>query len=199
MTTEEKIKEAARQVFIAKGFEATRTRDIAEAAGINIASLHYYFRSKDKLFDIVMGEALKGFNGMIDSILGSDDPLHVKVRRFVETHVDFFIENPYVPMFILSESQRNPEHAASMLHDKGTLEHLKKELTGLAEQGVIRKVHPIHFFMNLVSMTVFPFVGREVIKQKMTMSDKEYLQIMEERKQVVPDAIISYLYLEKPS
>ena len=54
ISTEEKILEAASKVFTEKGFAGTRTRDIAEHAGINLALLNYYFRSKEKLFEQVM-------------------------------------------------------------------------------------------------------------------------------------------------
>ncbi len=67
-STEEKIKEAARVVFMKKGFAATRTRDIAEEAGINLALLNYYFRSKEKLFELVMFEKFQKFFGIIANV-----------------------------------------------------------------------------------------------------------------------------------
>ena len=69
VSTEEKIKEAARVVFHKKGYAATRTRDIAEEADINLALLNYYFRSKEKLFDLIMVETLSGFLQHLTAIL----------------------------------------------------------------------------------------------------------------------------------
>ncbi|MGN6539204.1 MAG: TetR/AcrR family transcriptional regulator, partial [Ginsengibacter sp.] len=68
-STEEKIKEAARKVFMEKGFAATRTRDIAEESGINLALLNYYFRSKEKLFHEVMSEKIQQFFGVLFPII----------------------------------------------------------------------------------------------------------------------------------
>ena len=67
-STEEKIKIAARHVFHIKGYAGTRTRDIAEEAGINLALLNYYFRSKEKLFEIVMMETLRDFLQSLTSV-----------------------------------------------------------------------------------------------------------------------------------
>ncbi len=82
--TEEKIKEAARTVFTRKGFAATRTRDIAEEAGLNLALLNYYFRSKEKLFEIVMLEKMQVFFGFIGPIIYDDSTsLELKVEGIV--------------------------------------------------------------------------------------------------------------------
>lgn len=197
-TTEEKIKEAAAHVFIQKGYAATKTRDIAEEAGINIASLHYYYRSKDKLFEIVIGEALRRFSKVMDEIFNSDSPLEEKIKRFVHRYIDFFKENTQVPLFIMSESQTNPEKVEKMLSNQKTLGKLKKQLEELAEKGVIRKIHYAHFMMNLVGTTVFPFISKPLMLRKLNISSKAYDALLEERKQIIPEMIINYMYLKKP-
>lgn len=197
-STEERIKEAAARVFVKKGFAATKTRDIAEEAGINIASLHYYYRSKERLFEIIIGEALRKFSGGMDQILGGNEPVHKKIRTFVHSYIDFFRENPYVPMFIISESQNNPEKVDKMLDSQKSINKLRKQLEELAEKGVIRPIHHAHFFMNLISLTAFPFIGKSVMMRKVNLSSAAYDKLLEERKEMIPEMIVSYFYLKKP-
>src|SRR5882762_9031481 len=109
-SAEEKIKEAARKLFTQKGFAATRTRDIAEEAGINLALLNYYFRSKKKLFDIIILESLQGFAKSLMDIFNNDKTsLEIKIETFAERHIDLLIKNPGIPLFILSELRENPD------------------------------------------------------------------------------------------
>src|SRR5688500_7452128 len=87
-STEEKIKEAARKVFTKKGYAATRTRDIAEEADINLALLNYYFRSKEKLFDIVMTENLQQLLMVLKGVLhDQNSSLADKVTAIVANYI----------------------------------------------------------------------------------------------------------------
>jgi len=100
LSTEEKIKAAARKVFLRKGFSATRTRDIAEEAGINLALLNYYYRSKEKLFDIVMMDNFRQFiRGISINLTDGSTPLPEKVRTIATAYIDFLIGNPDLPLF----------------------------------------------------------------------------------------------------
>ena len=193
LSTEEKIIAAAKQVFVRKGYSGTKTRDIAEEAGINIASLHYYYRSKDKLFEIVIGNALDRFSMGMDKILGGDMPLDEKVRAFVENYITFFKENPYVPMFIMSEALTNPDKMSEMLDRQKVLEKLADQFSKLTEDGSIRKMHHGHFMMNLVGLTAFPFVARPIIMKKVGLNDKEFDDLLEERKKLIPEMILGHL------
>src|SRR6187455_237945 len=104
LSTEEKIKSAARLVFTKKGYAATRTRDIADEAGINLALLNYYFRSKEKLFDIVMMENLQKFLLVLGGALRDEkSSLTEKVALIANNYVDMLKSNPDLPIFILSE------------------------------------------------------------------------------------------------
>src|SRR6187455_1667961 len=95
LSTEEKIKSAARLVFTKKGYAATRTRDIAEESGINLALLNYYFRSKEKLFHIVMEEKFQKLFGTIAPILmDNTTTLEKKVELFASTYIHMLSENP---------------------------------------------------------------------------------------------------------
>ena len=135
-STEEKIKNAARIIFHKKGFAATRTRDIAEAAGINLA----YFRSKEKLFDIIMLESLQGFlQSMVVLFNSEESSWEEKIEMFVGNYIDFLIKNPHIPLFVLSELRANPNALISKMNMKDFLikSHLMKQLQ---EQVKKRKI-----------------------------------------------------------
>ncbi len=197
LSTEEKIKIAAANVFVRKGYAATKTRDIAEEAGINIASLHYYYRSKEKLFEIVIGESLRRFSKSMDDIFASEVPLHEKIRNFVAVYIEVFKANPHVPNFVLSESQNNPELVDKLLDNEKSLIRLTQELKELAEAGTIRPIHPGQFILNMMGLTIFPFLARTIVTRKVGMADQQYNMLLEERKKMIPDMIINYLYLKK--
>lgn len=198
LSTEEKIKKAATKVFTSKGFAATKTRDIAEEADINIASLHYYFRSKENLFEIVIGNTLRQFSNVMDTVLNNNRPLHEKIHLFVERYIDFMRDNTNVAMFIIAESQQNPIMLNKMLANQKTLNKLEDQLQELSEQEVIRDMHVAHFMVNMVGLTIFPFLAKPLVMQKVEISEEKYDLLLEERKKIVPDMIINHLYLKKP-
>ena len=108
-STEERIKEAARAVFHRKGYSGTRTRDIAEEAGINLALLNYYFRSKDRLFSIIMLETFTAFFASVTAVVNDPDTsLEEKVGRLADRYIDMMLREPEIPFFLMSEMRRDP-------------------------------------------------------------------------------------------
>lgn len=115
-SSEEKIKEAARKVFTRKGYAATRTRDIAEEAGINLALLNYYFRSKEKLFSQVMMEKIQEFFGLLFPIMDdASTKLETKIELIVSSYIDMLSESPDLPLFVLSEMRLHSEQIGKIL------------------------------------------------------------------------------------
>src|ERR1035441_5179221 len=115
-STEEKIKEAARLVFTRKGYAATRTRDIAEESGYNLALINYYFRSKEKLFDLIMLEHLQLFlNSVMGIVNNPETTLQKKIEDLISHYIDMLIKNPDIPIFVLSEVNANPQKLISKL------------------------------------------------------------------------------------
>jgi AcrR family transcriptional regulator len=184
VSTEEKIKEAARKVFTQKGFAATRTRDIAEEAGLNLALLNYYFRSKQALFEIVMMEKLQQLFGNLYPILDEEiTTLERKVEMVVHTYIELLSANPDLPLFVLSEIRADPERfgqriqAGKILRDSYFIKQLRERRPDM---------HPIQFVMSIMGMTLFPFIGRPVLQAIGSLSAKEYQALMEERKTLIP-------------
>lgn len=196
--TEQKILDAAVKVFTEKGYEATRTRDIATEAGINIASLHYYFRSKEKLFDLIIQHSMTKFSTMIDGMLNNERPLDVKIREFVPAYIDFLKENSFLPMFILYESQKNLHKIDHMMNDQDVMHTLDQQLKDLISRKIIRPITVGNFMVNLIGLVAFPFLAKPLVKIKTGMDDATYLAMLEERKTLIPDMIIGHLYYEMP-
>ena len=183
-TTEEKIKEAARQVFTQKGFAATRTRDIAEAAGINLALLNYYFRSKEKLFDLVMLENIQKFVMAMKGIFNNETMTLVeKVTALIDNYISLLVKNPNLPLFILSEIRANPEKLAANM---GLREMLLQSDFYRQLQAAGHQVHPIHFIMNIIGLAVFPFIANPLLKVIGDLKQADFDKLMEERRRMIP-------------
>ena len=187
-STEERIKEAARKLFTQNGFAATRTRDIAKEAGINLALLNYYFRSKQKLFDLIMIENFRKF--LAGMRVNFQDPtlnMEDRLGRIVTAYVDFLTEFPDLPLFILNEIRGNPSKIAEQVRAEvgPARSEFFKELQGAKKEGKI-ELEPFHFVANLVGLTVFPFVARPLLQRVTGVSDEQFVQLMEERKKLVP-------------
>jgi len=188
-STEEKIKDAAKRVFTRKGYAATRTRDIAEESGINLALINYYFRSKEKLFDIIIMEQLQLF---IHSVMGLvNDPattLQEKIENLISHYIDMLTRNPYIPLFILSEINADPKKLIAKIgFDKIAHEniYLVKQWMEFAKAKKL-KVNPIHILINVLSMTIFPFVASPLLRNRTGISIEEFNRLMEERKKLIP-------------
>lgn len=188
-STEEKIKAAARIVFHKKGFAATRTRDIAEEAGINLALLNYYFRSKEKLFDIVMLETMQHFFKSIGEVFNNEKTsLDIKIEKIAACYIDLLTANPNIPLFLMSELKMQPDEIVKKMGMKEIIMNssfLKQFQQGVKE-GKIIQMHPLHFMMNLMSMTIFPFVASPMIKGMGDLSQKQFEELMEQRKLFIP-------------
>jgi AcrR family transcriptional regulator len=183
-STEEKIKEAARKVFMQKGFAATRTRDIAEESGINLALLNYYFRSKEKLFHQVMSEKIQQFFGVLFPIINdSSTRLETKIDLIVSNYIDMLTENPDLPLFVLSEMKDQPGQINKTL----PIEKITKNVS-LVQQLQERRpdISPVHFLMNILGMTVFPFIARPAFGVIGILNKDDFETIIEERRRLIP-------------
>lgn len=182
-STEEKIKEAARTVFTKKGYAATRTRDIAEEAGINLALLNYYFRSKEKLFELVMAEKVAKLFGVIAPIVNNNDTsIEEKVTLIVDAYITMLGQNPGLPLFVLSEIRNNPEHFGNRIQAGKLLTE-----SVFVKQLIERKpdINPLHFIINILSMSIFPFIAKPVFESAGVMTANQMNDFAEERRTLI--------------
>jgi AcrR family transcriptional regulator len=184
LSTEEKIKEAARKVFTKKGFAATRTRDIAEEAGINLALLNYYFRSKEKLFEIIIREKLQKFFGFIGPIINNESTtLDAKIDGIVFKYFELLLDNPDIPFFVLGEARNNPEVISNAMPQKDFIKN----------SFFIKQVHerkpdqdPYQFLLSMLGMIIFPFIMRPVFQRLTQTDDAKTMKMLVERRALIP-------------
>lgn len=191
LSTEEKIIEAARKVFTQKGYAATRTRDIAEEAGINLALLNYYFRSKEKLFEKVMFEKVHKLFGAIAPVLNDENSdLTEKIEKIVENYINMLVMNPDLPLFVLSEIKNNSEQFG----DKFNVGKLMLESVFASQIRERRPdISPLHIIMSVLGLVLFPFIGRPVLRAIGAVDEASFMGLMEERKKLVPHWVAAIL------
>jgi AcrR family transcriptional regulator len=197
--TEQKIKEAARKIFHEKGFEATKTRDIAEQAGINLALLNYYFRSKKKLYEIIMMETVQSFFGSLQGILNDEQTsIREKLLLLVNSYIDILSENPDIPFFILHEVRSNPAQLQVRIPFSKAISRsvFARQFQEEARAGRIPAIHPLHLLWNLSSLLIFPFVSLPAVSQGTGLDEAELLALIKERKQLIPRWIEAILKVE---
>jgi AcrR family transcriptional regulator len=194
--TEEKIFEAATDVFVEKGMDGTRMQDIATHAGINKALLHYYFRTKDQLFNKVFekiaGRMFSKFAPVFDGNLSLED----KIRFFFDAHISFLKDNPRLPGFILNEINRNPARIKKLL---STLEFQKiwtllyaQHKNELDKYNITEEKLP-QIMTTIVSMSVFPFAARGILEGIFQNMGIDFDKYIEERKVFAADFVIKAL------
>ena len=192
-SAEEKILAAAKKVFTTKGMAGARMQDIADEAGINKALLHYYFRSKEKLFEVIFFEAAQKLFPKINLIFESDMPLFEKIENFAEQYITMMSENPYLPLFVLNEVSKEPEIFIKKIWGKQNMPHPEKFLVQIEKEvknRTIKKISPLHLLINLISLSVFPFVAKPMIQFTLGLDEMQFKNVMEQRKKEVAKFII---------
>ncbi len=187
--TEEKIKEAARAVFHRKGYAAARSRDIAEEAGINLALLNYYFRSKERLFSIVMMETFQSFfASVIQTINDPRTSLEEKTEKLVERYIDMLLEEPEVPLFLATELRRDPDTVIGKVQAARLIPEsvLVRQYEEAIREGRIRDVPFIQFMINLMGLIIFPFFVSPMLKAVGDLRDEQFRALMIARKKDIP-------------
>jgi AcrR family transcriptional regulator len=194
--TEQRILDAAHAVFLRRGTAGARTQEIADEAGVNKALLHYYFRSKDRLAEAVFQRVAMRLFPPLLQILGSDLPLEEKVHRFVVHELDTLAASPFVPSYLISEINQHPERvrqlvkAATGLEIDGVASRVRDRLqhqidAGVAE-GTMRPIAAEQFFVNLISLCIFPFAARPLLVTALGMSDADFHAFIARRKTELP-------------
>jgi TetR/AcrR family transcriptional regulator len=191
MTTEEHILQKARDIFYSKGIEGARMQEIADQSGINKAMLHYYFKTKEQLFDQVFANAFEVFAGKIIEVLNSSAALEEKVRQYVNHTVDTLALNPGIPIFVLNELTSNPLRIIKIFagEDKINLKSFKDQV----QLQTMGKIDAEFLFIDMVALCVYPFVMAPVFKKLMQKTDQEYQDLMELRKAHIIDEILRRL------
>jgi AcrR family transcriptional regulator len=200
LSTELKIKEAAKRVFMAKGFDGCSTREIAKEAGMNVALVNYYFRSKGQLFQLIFRAALEDFMLSMVDVFSTNLSLESKMRIFIEREYDFLTKHPEMPGFIISEMSRAEEcggENVSWMKDKMDETGVFQDILKAQEEGHVRKMDLLSITLILVSNCHFPFLGKPFVQNALNVSDEHYEQQLVLHKQYVTEMMINYLFINK--
>ncbi|HEU4496723.1 MAG TPA: TetR/AcrR family transcriptional regulator [Flavobacterium sp.] len=186
-STEEQILVAAFNVFVEKGFENTKMQDIADQAGIKRTVLNYYFRTKELLYKKIAKTILKQALPNMLKILNSDLPFEQKIEEFVENYINLGLKNPHMPLFIINElNHLGPAFIEEMLDGKKPeintfIEHVKDEM----KKGNIIAINPVQVPLHIVSLCAFPIIGKPMVKLITNSDEKQYNELIQERKKEV--------------
>lgn len=193
-STEEKIFEAARTVFLRQGPQA-RMKDIAEEAGITQSLLHYYFRSRDRLFEAVFQKEAARLIPREIGILNSNLSIEEKVRTLVADYLAFLQENPHLPSFVAYEINYHPERLEAFLGnvEKPDMQKLRDQLQARAADGSMRPIRPEQFLVNLLSLCVFPFIARPMLHAMLGLDEQRFRVFVEERANELADFFLNAL------
>lgn len=193
LSTEEHILQVAREVFMQNGYDGTSMQMIADRAGINKSLLHYYYRSKERLFREIFAKVFSQFIPHLGVIFMSEMSLEEKVYAFADRYIDVFLENPLIPIFVMQELSKNPDYLAELIKEAGINPNsmITRISQMLEDEGIyMRDVR--HFFVNLIALCVFPFAARPLIQRMMFDNDGEaYDNFLLERKKEIPQLILN--------
>lgn len=190
--TEQKIMMAARKVFFQKGMDGARMQDIANEAGINKALLHYYFRTKEQLFETIFQESAGRFIPRVKQILASDDSFYVKIDRFCTEYITMAMANPFIPMFVLSEANKQSDSFLQKLFGGASpdLSVFKKQLEDEIKAGQVRPISFEQLLMHMLGICIFPFLSRPILNTLLHIDNEQFMQLMQERKQAATTFIL---------
>jgi AcrR family transcriptional regulator len=194
--TRQKILNAARIEFHRAGFDGARMQDISDVAGINKALLHYYFKSKDELFEAVFRESFRTHFQPILEVMQMDLPLEEKVQRFVNAYISTIQIHPYIPGFVIHELNRNPQRMADLAisMNRNAVASFIQQLREGMDAGRYREMDPRQALVSLLSMMLFPFIAAPVVKGIFNLDVVAYHHFIEARKTEIPHAFFALLH-----
>lgn len=167
--TEALILQAAEREFLEKGYSGAKTTAIAQAAGVTHAMLHYYFRTKEKLFEKIVADKMDKLKRVMFGVIGNPDlPLRERLKQGVEQHFDFIAENPHLPRFIFNELHEHPERIDQVKNSIASIAAkaittLQNEIDRKAASGECRPVDARMLMLDIASLNLFPFIAAPLI------------------------------------
>lgn len=189
--TEKIIFDAAVEVFLEKGFATAKLKDIAERANINQSLLHYYFRNKENLFKSVIKQKFLELIDKLECLLNKKDGDTENIDEFVLTYHKFFINNPNMPMFFISELNNNPKIIKELLPEDEINRFKLIIIKNFKNTGLQNKydLPPEQLIISFISLIAFPFVAKEIVKLIFNQDDEQYMNFVKNRTQFLPEII----------
>ena len=191
--TENEILQAAKKVFVEKGYAGARMQAIADEANINKAMLHYYFRSKEALFNRIIDGTMEIMaQHFIPALSGEGSVMH-KVERLIDGYTEAIISNPYIPIFVLNELSQNQmifqKNLREILHANEIFPQFMLQIKEEQQKGLLKEVAPHHFVLTVMSLIIFPFIAKPVFANILEIPESMYMNMMRERKEIILNVI----------
>ncbi len=198
---ENRILEVACEVFMEKGFEGASMSDIAAQIGITRPALHYYYHTKDKLFQAVFLSIIEKIIPKIQNTLDDDkQPFEDRISAVVDTYMEVVKNNPQLPMFVMGEINRNAKdffEAVRSVYVDTFLQQIGNTLTKAMDKGEIKRVPLRIIFNTFYGLLIFPFLSRGLVDISSGKSpeqiDSDFCQMIEEWKPYMKDQIVHLL------
>lgn len=178
---EQEILKAAEQEFLTKGYDGARTTSIAQAAGVTHAMLHYYFRTKEQLFDRIVESKFASMSQSLIAILGDPTlPIVERIKGGIEAHFDFVAANPELPRFVINEIVSRPERYDILYKRVGVVvdnvyNGLQADIDRAAEREEIERIDAKMLLISIMSLNIFTFIAYPFMEPLMgkLMADRE--------------------------
>lgn len=195
---ERQILEAAEEIFLEKGYNMAKTTEIAKKAGVTHAMLHYYFRTKENLFDKIFEKKAELISNIFFLQLGKDAPFLERLANAIEKHFDLLVDNPKLPGFLLFEILNNESRKMRFLNSikpKATsiIKRLQEEIDNEVLKGNVRPYKAYDLIYSIMSLNMTAFLMAPVIQTIRNMSDQRYNLFLQERKKLNIEVLLSQL------
>ena len=186
-TTEQDILKTAENLFLEKGFALTSTTEIARIAGCNQALVHYYFRTKERLFDAVFEKNATVFISAFLDKMDDNLPFEEKVRKKIETHFDILRANPKLPFLFFNEMNTNPGRLSLLKEKIGEMPYplfsaIDDELKVEIEKGSVRPMTAVDLMLTILSLNLALFMAGPVLQAITGLTEQEFQRVVENRK-----------------
>ncbi len=194
ISTEEKILMAAEAIFLRDGYSGSRMQDIADHAGINKALLHYYFRSKDKLFESIFDKKIGVMFPQMEEIFEEENSFCEIICAFVEKYIATLSANPFLPLFVINTINK-PDRQDFI--DKMPVSLIKKMIESYQRDlvlGKVKSLNPAHLVISTLSMCAFPFMAKPIIL-KMTNGNQTQFDIFMQGRSVEVQSYLKTILL----
>ena len=184
---EQQILEAAEREFLKKGYDGARTISIAKAAGVTHAMLHYYFRTKEQLFERFIDKKMSEVVPLLTHLFGNSDlPLVERIEKTISVHFDFVATNPDLPRFLINEILPYKERC-DLFYSKVAnflyfFNNLQREVNEAAARGEVEQFNVLLLFQSIISLNIFPSLMANMIENLMSNNEQSMKEIFAQRK-----------------
>ena len=184
---EQQILEAAEREFLKKGYDGARTISIAKSAGVTHAMLHYYFRTKEQLFERIIDKKISEAVPLWTHFLGNSDlPLVERIEEAISVHFDFVTNNPDLPRFLINEvlphKERRDLFYSKVANFLYFFNNLQREVNEAAARGEVEQFNVLLLFQSILSLNIFPSLMANMIENLMSNNEQSMKEIFAQRK-----------------